>query len=446
MKFDAHQFWSPNIPKNWEWCRISENFHLVNGFPFASDGFNTEKVGKPLVRIRDVLSETLPTYYNGTSGLEAVVSNQDIVIGMDGDFNCAWWSKGDALLNQRVAALKTKKGADVHPRFALYQIPFGLKIINDLTPASTVKHLSSFDIGALRLPAPDIQSQKKIAAFLDHETVRIDALIGKKKNLITTLNSKLRVAIASAVTSGINAAATMRYSGTDWIGQIPQHWTITKLGYLGRFANGINIGGDAFGSGHPFYSYGDVYKNRVLPPMASGLVQSSDTDRKSYTVRAGDVFFTRTSETIEEVGFSSVCMETVDDAVFAGFLIRFRPRPGQLHPLFSKYAFQHSGLRDYFAKEMNLITRASLSQDLLRNMPVALPPFDEQEAIARHLTDLETSIGAIIEKTTATIIKLKERRAALITAAVTGQIDVDTYGKASTTSATLDQIEKEMQA
>jgi type I restriction enzyme S subunit len=131
---------------------------------------------------------------------------------------------------------------------------------------------------------------------------------------------------------------------------------------------------------------------------------------------------------------------------YAGFLIRFRPRKEQLHPQFSKFAFQHSGLRDYFAKEMNLITRASLSQDLLRNMPVALPPIEEQEAIARYLDGLETSIGAIIEKTTATIIKLKERRAALITAAVTGQIDVDTYGKAGAASAALDQIEKEMQA
>ncbi|ATG47789.1 restriction endonuclease subunit S [Celeribacter ethanolicus] len=298
----------------------------------------------------------------------------------------------------------------------------------------------------LVLPTPDLPTQKRIAAFLDRETARIDELIAKKEHLLSALDAKLRAAITKAVTQGANSDAEMKDSGVDWIGQVPTHWSITKLGYLGRCANGINIGGDAFGSGFPFISYGDVYKNRVLPNTGSGLVQSSVSDRASYTVRAGDVFFTRTSETIDEVGFSSVCMETIENAVFAGFLIRFRPSKGKLHPLFSKFAFQHSGLRDYFAKEMNLITRASLSQDLLRNMPVVLPPMEEQEIIGQHLEKLEAATRTISKKTRETIEKLKERRAALITAAVTGQIDEDTYGKAGNTSETLDRIEEEMQA
>ena len=288
--------------------------------------------------------------------------------------------------------------------------------------------LTQEGIKGLPLWVPDLPTQKRIAAFLDRETARIDKLIAKKERLVGALEAKLRMAITETVTQGIASDAEMADSGVDWIGKIPSHWTVMKLGYLGRCANGINIGGDAFGSGYPFYSYGDVYKNRELPPEGSGLVQSSESDRRSYTVRSGDVFFTRTSETIEEIGFSSVCMATVKDAVFAGFLIRFRPEHGTLNPLFSKYAFQHSGLRDYFAKEMNLITRASLSQDLLRNMPVALPPLNEQVAIGQHLQALEETILQIIAKTRATIAKLVERRASLITAAVTGQIDVSAYG------------------
>lgn len=293
---------------------------------------------------------------------------------------------------------------------------------------STINQLTVSTLNNLDAWIPDLPTQKRIAAFLDRETARIDELISKKERLVGALEAKLRVAITETVTQGIASDAEMADSGVDWIGKIPSHWTVMKLGYLGRCANGINIGGDAFGSGYPFYSYGDVYKNRVLPPEGSGLVQSSESDRRSYTVRSGDVFFTRTSETIEEIGFSSVCMATVKDAVFAGFLIRFRPEHGTLNPLFSKYAFQHSGLRDYFAKEMNLITRASLSQDLLRNMPVALPPLNEQVAIGQHLQALEETILQIIAKTRATIAKLVERRASLITAAVTGQIDVSAYG------------------
>jgi len=290
---------------------------------------------------------------------------------------------------------------------------------------------------------PDLLTQERIAALLDRETARIDDLIAKKGGLVYSLKAKLKRAISAAVTDGLNADVRVMDSGIDWIGKIPAHWRLMKLGYLGRCANGINIGGDAFGSGYPFISYGDVYKNRELPVAVGGLVQSTEADRKAYSVIAGDVLFTRTSETIEEVGFSSVCMTTIEDAVFAGFLIRFRPDKNQLSPIFSKYAFQHMGLRDYFAKEMNLITRASLSQDLLRNMPVPLPPLEEQRAIGEHLGRLERQIEAIIEKTLETISKLKERRAALITAAVTGRIDVDTHGKAGVTSAALDQIESE---
>ena len=305
--------------------------------------------------------------------------------------------------------------------------------------------LTQEGIKSLELWVPDLPTQKRIAAFLDRETARIDELIAKKERLVTALDEKLSVAITKAVTKGIKDNVLMQDTVVEWIGQIPAHWTIMKLGYLGRCANGINIGGEAFGSGYPFISYGDVYKNRVLPIKGSGLVQSSETDRSTYTVKCGDVFFTRTSETIEEVGFSSVCMNTIENAVFAGFLIRFRPVKNSLTPSFSKFAFQNSSLRDYFAKEMNMITRASLSQDLLRNMPIALPPIAEQEEIALHLNLLESRITTIKFKTQETVAKLKERRAALITAAVTGQIDVDSYGKSGTPSATLDRIEEEMQ-
>lgn len=380
---------------------------------------------------------------------EALLNERVVLIGEDGapffdrNKDVAFVSEGPIWPNNHIHILRSNSRL-LDDRFLCYflnQVEYSWYI-----NGSTRDKLTQTQLGSIKVRYPDLPTQKRIAAFLDRETARIDELIAKKEQLLSALDAKLRVAITKAVTQGANSDAEMKDSGVDWIGQVPTHWSITKLGYLGRCANGINIGGDAFGSGFPFISYGDVYKNRVLPNTGSGLVQSSISDRASYTVRAGDVFFTRTSETIEEVGFSSVCMETIDNAVFAGFLIRFRPSKGKLHPLFSKFAFQHSGLRDYFAKEMNLITRASLSQDLLRNMPVVLPPMEEQEIIGRHLEKLEAATRTISNKTRETIEKLKERRAALITAAVTGQIDVETYGKAGTTSETLDRIEEEMQA
>jgi type I restriction enzyme S subunit len=226
------------------------------------------------------------------------------------------------------------------------------------------------------------------------------------------------------VTKGLDPDVEMKDSGVEWIGEVPKHWRLKKLRYLGRCQNGINIGGEFFGEGYPFISYGDVYKNRQLPEKAGGLVRSSDSDRLTYTVKEGDVLFTRTSETIAEIGFSSVCMSDMTDAVFAGFLIRFRPNIEAINKTFSKYYFQNELLRAFFVKEMNIVTRASLSQELLKRMPVVLPPEEEQVLICQYMDKKNEALKALIEESKRSIDLLKERRTALISAAVTGKIDL----------------------
>src|SRR5699024_376244 len=111
-----------------------------------------------------------------------------------------------------------------------------------------------------------------------------------------------------------------------------------------------------FGFGTPFVSYGDVYSNMELPSEVEGLVNASNTDINTYSVKKGDVFFTRTSETIEEIGIASTCMETIENATFAGFLIRFRPNNNkELTPDYSKYYFRSQLSRKYFVREMNIV-------------------------------------------------------------------------------------------
>lgn len=291
---------------------------------------------------------------------------------------------------------------------------------------------------------PKVSKQRGIADFLDRETDRIDSLIEKKLRFTALLKEKQSAVIANAVTKGLDPAVAMKNSGIDWIGEIPASWRLMKLGFLGRCANGINVGGDAFGSGFPFVSYGDVYKNRKLPEEVIGLVQSTKADRAAYSVKAGDVFFTRTSETVEEIGFSSACLKTIEDAVFAGFLIRFRPFKDVLVPEFSKFAFQNASLRDFFASEMMLVTRASLSQNLLQSMPVPVPSIEEQARIAKYLENTDGKVASIIKKTERSIELLRENRSALITAAVTGQIDVATWVRKGETDRRLDRIQEEM--
>ena len=176
--------------------------------------------------------------------------------------------------------------------------------------------------------------------------------------------------------------------------------------------------------GHPFISYGDAYKNESILEIPSGLADSSLVEQKRYSIKVGDVLFTRTSETIEEVGFSSVCYIDIPKATFSGFLIRFRPKGSILYKGFSKFYFRSFLHRSFFAKEMNIVTRASLGQDLLKKMPVMLPNLDEQKNIANFLEHKTGRIDLIILKIKKQIVLLNEYKQGLIYNAVTGKIKI----------------------
>ncbi len=271
---------------------------------------------------------------------------------------------------------------------------------------------------------PSSEDQITIANYLDRKTAGIDELIAQKERLIELYEEEKAAIIKQAITKGIDPDVRLKDSGVDWLGEIPEGWVVKRLRYVGNCQNGVSKGADYFGTGFPFVSYSDVYNNFVLPQDVEGLANSTEIDQVNYSVIKGDVFFTRTSETVEEIGISSTCLETINRAIFSGFLIRFRPFDGILFEGFSKYFFRSKLHRLFFVKEMNLVTRASLSQELLKRLPVILPPFPEQCEIASYLNQATSSIDAKIAKTQKIIELQKEYRTALISEVVTGKIKV----------------------
>lgn len=268
--------------------------------------------------------------------------------------------------------------------------------------------------------------QHQIADYLDDKCDEIDSLIELQEQMIAQLIDYKQSVITEAVTRGLNLDAQLVPSGIDWIGNIPEHWEMQRLKTLGWTQNGISQSGDYFGENYdfPFVSYSDVYKNYSIP-YPKGRANSTDKDRMTYSLIEGDILFTRTSETIEEIGFSSTCLETIKDAVYSGFLIRFRPTSNKLYKGFSKYYFRSQIHRAYFVKQMNIVTRASLGQDLLKNLIVLLPPLSEQRAIASYLDIKCGEIDRLIETKRQKIEKLKEYKKSVIYEAVTGKTIIE---------------------
>jgi len=299
------------------------------------------------------------------------------------------------------------------------------------------------EMKAITIGIPPLPEQTAIANFLDRKTAQVDTAIRIKERQIELLKERRQILIHKAVTRGLHwdssdermtgldnpkiqssQKSQFRHSGVDWIGEIPAHWEVKRLRFCGTFQNGVSKGSEYFGSGYPFVSYGNVYKQIALPEKIEGLAESSVHDRLLYSVIEGDVFFTRTSETTEEIGFSSTCLKTIENATFSGFLIRFRPLSNILHKEFSKYFFSNKKQQSFFVGEMNLVIRASLSQELLKRLPVLLPSINEQAIISGYLDKKTTEIDTAISLKQKEIAKLKEYKATLINSAVTGKIKV----------------------
>ena len=191
--------WISDIPTHWEVKRLRNLATLTNGHPFDSKLFRRFD-GIPLVRIRDLFSTTTEVKWSGDPVPEAALQDEDILIGMDGDFSVSWWTRGPAVLNQRLCCLRALFQR-MSQRYLFYCLPFPLSALNDVTYATTVKHLSSLDVLKFRMPCPPLLEQRTIAEYLNRQTAEIDALIGKIHQAITHLH-EYRTALISAVVTG----------------------------------------------------------------------------------------------------------------------------------------------------------------------------------------------------------------------------------------------------
>ena len=428
--------WLGEVPAHWDIFPIKRDLELLTSGSrgwashYADDGAAFIRIGN-LTRdhihldLADLQRVNVPV---GSEGERTKVKPGDVLFSITAYLGSVAVVSDDietAYVSQHVALARLFKKR-LLPGWVAYVTlsDVGKNYLSSQGYGGTKIQLSLEDVADLLVTAPPLCEQASITSFLDHETARIDALIEEQKRLIELLKEKRQAVISHAVTKGLDPDVPMKDSGVEWLGEVPAHWEVKPLRHLGECQNGINIGADAFGSGFPFVSYGDVYRNELLPTNPTGLVQSSVEDHERYSIKKGDVLFTRTSETVEEIGFSSTCFQDIPSATFAGFLIRFRPDEGVLSPSFSRYFFGSQRLREFFVKEMEIVTRASLGQDLLKRMSVPIAPIEEQARTAQHLDTITQKIDSLLDQARAAIKLLAERRSALISAAVTGKIDV----------------------
>lgn len=174
------------------------------------------------------------------------------------------------------------------------------------------------------------------------------------------------------------------------------NWDYSLIGDIFDFKNGLNKGKEFFGCGTPIVNYTDVYKKRALIKAdIKGKVSLDADEIRRFEAKKYDVFFTRTSETPEEVGMSSVLLEDVEGCVFSGFVLRARPKNNMLHPQYCKYCFSTPEIRSAIILGCTYTTRALTNGKQLSTISIPVPPLSEQERIAEALSDVDSMISSL---------------------------------------------------
>ncbi len=285
--------------------------------------------------------------------------------------------------------------------------------IDVLCNKNTIVHFTSDKLGSLECPLPPPEEQASIAATLDRETARIDALVEKKTRFIELLKEKRQALITHAVTKGLDPNAKMKDSGIEWIGEVPEHWEVKPFFALVTELNRKNVG--LVETNILSLSYGNIIqkpetRNMGLTPesyetyqiVESGEIvfRFTDLQNDKRSLRSAQV----TQRGIITSAYMAVKPQSIDSTYFAWLM--------RSYDLCKVFYAMGGGLRQ------------SLKFEDARRLPVLIPPVDEQSAITNTINAGTARIDALVEKTEQSITLLKERRAAFITAAVTGQIDL----------------------
>ena len=239
--------------------------------------------------------------------------------------------------------------------------------IHSLKKGGGVPHVYFKDMQKFLVPVPPLEVQNEIVRILDNFT-----------------------ALTAELTAELTARKKQYSRYRDYLLKFENKVKMVKIGDLFEFKNGINKDKGSFGKGTPIINYVNVYKkNKIYFEDLKGLVEASNDELVRYGVKRGDVFFTRTSETIEEIGYTSVLLEDIEKCVFSGFLLRARPITDLLLPEYCAYCFSTSNIRNTIIKKSTYTTRALTNGTSLSQIEIPLPPLEVQKRIVEVLDNFE---------------------------------------------------------
>ena len=427
---DSGVEWIGRLPEHWSLGRLRDFVRTISTGPFGT------ALGSD-----DYVSNGVPVINPSHISESGCVPDVTVTVDQDKATQLAFWAMrpGDIVTARRgelgrAAIIRDQQTGWICGTGSIRITPDSSKIASDYVHAtlqadyarrwlelrsvgSTMPNLSEKLIGELPMAVPPtVQEQQSLLGYAAEETARIDALIAKKTRFIDLLKEKRQALITHAVTKGLDPNVKMKDSGVEWIGEVPEHWVLNKFGRVARVTEGLV---------DP-----RIEPYRAMPLFAPNHIESGtgrliavesaaeqDAESGKYICKAGCVVYSKIRPALSKVIIAPT--DGLCSADMYPLTCTDSARPRWLFYLMLSQPFTAWAVLESDRVAMPKINRESLS-DLI----VAVPPSDEQQQIAAAIDTSLPRVDAVTAKVNASITLLKERRSALITAAVTGQIDL----------------------
>lgn len=284
---------------------------------------------------------------------------------------------------------------------------------------STMNSLSQESIGDFHFYVPNTKEQEAIADYLDTHCAELDSIIDDLEKQIETLKAYKKALISETVTKGLDRSVPMKDSGVDWIGTIPEHWNAKRLKYVlaTPLQYGANEAGDDFDENKPRYiRITDIDEDNAL--KEDGKQSLEWNVAKPYMLSDGDVLFARSGAT---VGKTFIYCSDYGPAAFAGYLIKAKTNPVKILPKFLFYITLGEGYENWKNSVFTQATIQNIGADKYSQLPVTLPPIDEQKKILAFLDDACSEIDSTVSCKVKQLEIMRSHKESMIYEYVTGK-------------------------
>ena len=424
--------WLDNVPAHWEVRRLGSIADVINGAtPSTSvseywEGHilwvTPEDLGKLSTRyIADSARRITEEGYQACGTTIAPTSS--IAISTRAPIGHLGILQSEGCVNQGCRLLIPS--SSIQTEYLHYTLSNSRSSLASLGQGSTFTELSRTLLSGFSLPLPPLPEQRAIVRYLDHVDDRIRRYVSAKERLIALLEEERQAVIHRAVTRGLDPNVRLKPSGVEWLGDVPAHWEVRRLGYLAtKFGSGITPRGGATvyqESGVPFLRSQNIHFDGLRMRNVARISPNLHRKLSGTHVKPGDVLLNITGASIGRA--CSVPDNFVEGNVNQHVCI-IRPKRSRLHPNLLAAYLSTPMMQREIQIEQSGASREGLTLQSIRSFEVLVPPLSEQTAIVEHLDNATANIDAAIDRARRQIDLLREYRTRLIADVVTGKLDV----------------------